>query len=119
MKIIINGNEFPVEIMKTPDEISRGMMGRNELKGGMVFVLKKGIHSFWMENTLIPLDIVFILNNRISQIYKNCTPCSGDCTKHYTGIGDHVVEFPSGTSDKFKIGDKVNLYIGTPSNPVI
>jgi hypothetical protein len=36
----------------------------------------------------------------------------------YTGIGDHVIEFPAGTSEKWKEGDKVSMYLGSPSNPV-
>jgi hypothetical protein len=36
----------------------------------------------------------------------------------YTGIGDHVIEFPAGTANDFKVGDRVNMYLGTPKNPL-
>jgi hypothetical protein len=36
----------------------------------------------------------------------------------YTGIGDHVIEFPSGTTNGWRVGDKVSMYLGTPQNPV-
>ena len=119
MKININGITYPLEVMKTPEELEKGMMGRDSIEGGMLFILKKGVHKFWMKDCIIPLDIIFINNNRISHIHKNCPPCEGDCQKSYSGIGEYVVEFPSGTSNDFKIGDKVNLYLGTQQNPVI
>jgi len=83
----------------------------------MVFKMKKGYQSFHMLNCKIPLDIVFVLNNRINQIHQNCEPCDGECTKKYTGAGDHVIEFPAGVAKNWKQGDQVTMYLGTPMNP--
>lgn len=116
--IRINDITYPAEYMKTPEEIQRGMMGRKELNGCMVFVMGKGHHRFWMRRCLIPLDIIFTLNNRITHIHRDCQPCDIDCPERYSGIGDHVIEFPSGTTNNIKIGDKVSLYLGSPENPV-
>ena len=80
------------------------------------FKTGKGFHSFWMKDTKLPLDIVYVLNNRISRIHPNCQP--NNTEQKYTGIGDHVIEFPAGIASKFNVGDKVNLYLGTPQNPV-
>ena len=119
MSVMINDQVFEAEYMTTPEQISTGMMGRKELNGCMVFKMGKGHHRFWMRRCLIPLDIVFVNNNRISRIHHNCQPHQGEETpKTYTGIGDHVIEFPSGTCNKWKVGDRVNLYLGTPQNPV-
>jgi uncharacterized membrane protein (UPF0127 family) len=118
MGVLVNGQVFDAEYMTTPEQIKQGMMGRKELKGCMVFNMGKGHHRFWMRRCLIPLDIVFVSNNRISRIHHDCQPCDIDCPERYSGIGDHVVEFPSGTCSNFKVGDKVNLYLGTPQNPV-
>ena len=117
MSVRINNQLFDAEYLSTPEDTQRGMMGRESLDGCMVFKLNKGHHSFHMKNCLIPLDIVFVLNNRISRIHDNCKPCDGECDKHYTGIGDHVIEFPAGVAKIFKVGDKVNLFLGTPQNP--
>jgi hypothetical protein len=116
--ININGKIFSAEYLSTPEELQKGMMGRNKLDGCMVFKLNKGYHSFWMKDCMLPLDIVFVLNNRINRIHKNCQPCDGECKQRYTGIGDHVIEFPANTVNDWKIGDKVNMYLGTPQNPV-
>ena len=116
----INNQTFPAEYLSSDDEIMRGMMGRKELNGCMVFKMGKGHHSFWMKNCLIPLDIVFVSNNRISRIHPSCPPAEPRSINppKYTGIGDHVIEFPAGTASKWKIGDKVSMYLGTPQNPV-
>lgn len=118
MNVRINDKNFPAEVMSTPEEIEKGMMNRDTLNGCMVFKLGKGHHSFWMKNCLIPLDIVFILNGRISRIHHNCPPADRHSLTlpRYTGIGDHVIEFPGGSCSDFKVGDKVNLYLGTVSN---
>ena len=120
MSVSINGKRFKAEYMTTPEEISTGMMGRDSLNGCMVFKMdKKGYHHFWMKGCKIPLDIVFILNDRISKIHHNCEPCGdGDCTKTYTGPGDHIIEFPGGSAGNFKEGDSVMMYLGSPINPV-
>lgn len=120
MSVIINSQKFNAEYLSTPEELQKGMMGRDSLDGCMVFKMKKGYHSFWMKNCKIALDIVFVLNNRINKIHHNC-PIEDEhkiTIPHYSGIGDHVIEFPAGTASKWKVGDKVSMYLGSPQNPV-
>jgi uncharacterized membrane protein (UPF0127 family) len=118
MSVIINNKKFPAEYLSTSEEKMKGMMGRDSLEGCMVFKMGMGHHSFWMKDCLIPLDIVFVNKNTISKIHSNCQPCDGNCTQKYTGLGDHVIEFPAGVAGDFKVGDRVNMYLGTPQNPV-
>jgi len=120
MLAIINGKQFQGEYLTQSHEIQKGMMGRDSLDGCMVFKMGMGHHTFWMKNCVIPLDIVFVNKNRISHIHQNCPPAdSHDMNPpRYTGIGDHVIEFPAGTCQGWKVGDRVNLYLGTPQNPV-
>jgi uncharacterized membrane protein (UPF0127 family) len=118
MELRVNGKIFPVEMLTNPDDIQQGMMGRESLDGCMGFKLKKGFHSFWMKDCVIPLDIVFVLNNRINKIFRDCQPCSGEECQHFTAAADHVFEFPSGTCSDFNEGDTANLYLGTKYNPV-
>ena len=120
MSVHINGTTFPAEYMTTPEQTRQGMMGRHSLDGCMVFKMGKGVHSFWMKGCIIPLDIVFVNNNRISKIHRNCSPVHMNVLTppKYTGIGDHVIEFPAGTATNWKSGDKVSMYLGSPLNPV-
>ena len=118
MSVRIGDKIFNAEYLSTPEEIQQGMMGRESLDGCMVFKMGMGTHSFWMKKCIIPLDIVFVNKDRISNIHHDCQPCDGDCNQRYRGIGDHVIEFPSGTASNWKIGDKVKMYLGTPQNPV-
>lgn len=109
MNVRINNKTFVLEVKETDEEIKQGMMGRDSLEGAMLFNVGKGHHSFWMKNCKIPLDIVFINNNRISKIHENCQPCD-ECNENFTGIGDKVLEFPAGTSNGWKPGDRVFFF---------
>ena len=72
--------QYHVEVAKTDEEQAMGLMNRLDLKNnsGMLFLFdneKKA--SFWMKNTFIPLDIIFInKNGSINRIYKNTKPKS-------------------------------------------
>lgn len=119
MSVIINGQQFNAEYLK-PEQFAQGMMGRDKLDGCMVFNTGMGHHSFWMKDCKIPLDIIFVLKNRINKIHSNCpVPDPNQLTiPRYTGIGDHVIEFPGGTAKNWKTGDRVSMYLGSPTNPV-
>ena len=61
--IYLNDKEIWVEIVRTPEERARGLMGRTHLAEdeGMLFIFEKeDYHSFWMKDTLLPLSIAFI-----------------------------------------------------------
>lgn len=112
MSVRINNTTFPAEYLSEPNDIQRGMMGRESLDGCMVFKMGMGHHSFWMKNCLIPLDIVFVNKNTISKIHHNCQPVEPYVLnpQRYTGIGDYVIEFPGGTCSNMKVGDRVNMF---------
>ena len=58
-----SGTSLDVEIAQTPSERQRGLMYREELpiEQGMLFVFpEEDDRGFWMKNTLIPLDMIFV-----------------------------------------------------------
>ena len=67
-----------VELATEPDEMARGLMDRDHLAPGwgMLFVYPdEGIHTFWMKNTLIPLDMIFISSDfKIVGIVERAEP---------------------------------------------
>lgn len=73
---------FRVEVARTPEEQERGLMFRESLPadGGMIFPFKAPrIASFWMHNTLIPLDMIFIRQDgTIARIAPETVPYSLD-----------------------------------------
>lgn len=69
---------FTVELADTPQERARGLMNRESLPAshGMLFVYEKPQRaSFWMKNTLIPLDMIFMdRKGRVTRIHENAVP---------------------------------------------
>jgi uncharacterized membrane protein (UPF0127 family) len=69
---------FQVEIAATPAQQKRGLMFRESLAPdrGMLFTYAKPRPAaFWMKNTLIPLDIIYIApNGRVLSIARNARP---------------------------------------------
>ncbi len=70
--------EVTVEIADTPAAIQRGLMYREHLPPdhGMLFIFRdEQIRTFWMKNTLIPLDMIFISSDRlVAGIVENAEP---------------------------------------------
>jgi len=77
-----SGREIMAELAVTPAERERGLMFREKLEPdqGMLFVFEEeDLYSFWMKNTLIPLDIIWInCHQQIVHIEKNVPPCTQD-----------------------------------------
>jgi uncharacterized membrane protein (UPF0127 family) len=69
-----------LEVMNTPAARERGMMYRPALAEdhGMLFVFPEEVeHPFWMKNTLVPLDMLFIAGDgRIVGIHADAVPLS-------------------------------------------
>jgi len=102
----INQYKFKTKVLKTPNEISLGMMGK-KFDGNfnaLLFVMNSFIvNSFWMKNCIVPLDVIFIQNNKITSIHHNCPPCKTDFCKTYTGKGNLIIEMPGGTCKTLNI----------------
>lgn len=110
------GNEkikIEIEIADNDYERQLGLMNRKEMKEnqGMLFIFPyETLQSFWMRNTLIPLDIVFINSKKeIVTIHKN-THTLSDQSYPSSAPAEYVLEVIAGFTDKFNIqlGDKIN-----------
>ena len=71
---------FVVEVARTPEQQERGLMFRQSLgdNQGMIFPYDPPVPaSFWMKNTLIPLDMIFIRpDHTIARVADNTVPLS-------------------------------------------
>lgn len=104
---------FKVEVVDNDATRSQGLMYRTELApdAGMLFDFKEERQtSFWMKNTLIPLDMVFVsADGVVRNIHVNARPLD------LTGIGSKVpvqfvLEIPGGRSEEIglKVGDRMD-----------
>ena len=114
-RVCFEKNCFFAELAQAPAERARGLMFRNELpeNRGMLFVFKgEGIHSFWMKNTYIPLDIIWIsAEKEVVFINKDTPPCGEECPLIIPDKSAlYVLEINAGMADTIglEIGD--NLY---------
>ncbi len=94
-----------VKLAETDSEKKKGLMHFNKLEGidGMLFDYKKPqIVNFWMKNTLIPLDIIFINNEGFVTAIKKGEPNSQKIISSKTAISV-VIEVPRGCAKKLLI----------------
>lgn len=102
-----------VEIAETDEARHKGLMYRDGMEEtqGMLFIFpKEEPQGFYMKNTLLPLDIIFVNSKKeVVKIYKNTTPLSEqDLPSVKPAI--YVVEVNGGFTDKFSIkeGDYID-----------
>ncbi|MFZ1290548.1 MAG: DUF192 domain-containing protein [Melioribacteraceae bacterium] len=105
-------SSIDVEFADNDEERATGLMFRNEMKEnqGMLFIFPyENQQSFYMKNTILPLDIIYVNKNlEIVTIFKNTTPFSLDSLPS-SAPAQYVVEVNAGYSEKYNIteGDKV------------
>lgn len=109
--------KIDLEIADSDYERQLGLMNRKEMKEneGMLFIFPmQGNQSFWMRNTLISLDMLFINDQKqIVTIHKN-TKILSDQSYPASQPAIYVVEVLAGFTDKYniRVGDKIN-WMGT------
>ena len=103
---------FNVEVVDTPESRAQGLMFRTSLApdAGMLFDFKESRQvSFWMQNTMIPLDMLFIRHDgTIANIHVNAKPLDPTSIPS-DGPVEFVLEIAGGRSVELgiKAGDTV------------
>lgn len=120
----IAGKTIQLEVARTPDQQRIGLMNRTSLASdrGMLFLFNPARPTqFWMKNTLISLDMLFLRNGVIKVIEKNVPPCKADPCRTYGSLSepiDQVIELRGGRASELglKVGDRlpVRFLSGTP-----
>lgn len=108
--VALGGKVFQVELARSPSEHALGLMYRKSLDQdrGMLFIFDEDApRSFWMKNTLIPLDMVFIAGDgRIVSIERDVMPCRSDpCPSVIGGPARYVLEVAANQSVDVREGD--------------
>jgi uncharacterized membrane protein (UPF0127 family) len=103
---------FTVEIAATPDQRAYGLMFREKMAQDAGMLFDFGVTrrvTMWMENTILPLDMLFAdARGTITHIKQDATPYSRDIID---SMGDvrYVVELNAGTVSRLGIrpGDRI------------
>lgn len=105
-QVTVAGQTILLEVATTPAEQAQGLMFRPELAAdrGMLFQFPEArIVRFWMKNTLIPLDMIFLRDGKIKSIIADVPPCQADPCPTYgprTKEVNQVLELGAGQAQK-------------------
>lgn len=108
-----DGRAFLAEVADTPVERARGLMFRERLEPdlGMIFLFDApGLHSFWMKNTHIPLDILWIdSRGQVVHIERRVPPCAADPCPSYSPLrpAAGVLEVAAGQAGALRLGERL------------
>ncbi len=116
-EVCFGGHCFEVELVTTSKEKEMGLMFRESLDSnkGMLFIFEQpGIYSFWMKNTLVPLDIIWISEDfKVVFISENTQPClEKECVLvEPNRQAKYVLEVKGGTSARIglRVGGEVSV----------
>ncbi len=104
------------ELAQTPEKRSQGLMFRQVLREGegMLFAFEtEAVYSFWMKNTLIPLDMIWVDSSKKVVHIEHAIPCTTERCQSYTPsvAALYVVEVNAGFAEEnnIKIGDAVEF----------
>lgn len=119
-----DGRSLSVELVDTPDARTKGLMFRTALPAdyGMLFVFAREMPlTFWMKNTLVPLDMVFIGSDRtITRIHRGVKASRLDTPEDRVaragGVGQFVLELPAGAAERYRLteGQRLGFEVAIP-----
>ena len=95
-----------MEVAATEESRTRGLMFRNSLAAseGMLFLFPQQQRlSFWMRNTVVPLDMVFVAQDwTVAGVVENAAPFT-DTPRYIDRPSQYVLEFNAGTVKRLGI----------------
>lgn len=113
----IAGQVIQLEVARTPQEQAMGLMYRTSLPGdrGMLFSFDPPRPvQFWMQDTLIPLDMVFMRDGEIKSIVASAQPCTSTPCPTYgprREAVNQVIELAGGRAAELglAVGDRITI----------
>ena len=111
MNLEIGGAAFQVEVARSAEEQSRGLMYRKRLgpREGMLFVYERDRRlSFWMKNTSVPLSIGFLTKDGTIVQIEDMTPFDLDTVRSVISVR-YALELPKGAFAEVGagVGDRI------------
>ena len=122
-EVVIGGHAFTLELATTREEHHQGLFNRDHLlpDAGMLFVFtEESILAFWMKDTLIPLDILFLDQDRRIVDILTMTPQPGVPTDELTVYRSalpamYAVEVNAGTAAELGLAPGMVVDFRIPS----
>lgn len=115
--ILPDGFTVAVEVANTDELRAQGLMFRDRLRPGtgmIFFFAQDGVYPFWMKNTMIPLDMIWIdASKRIVHVKRDVPPCRVEnCPSYDPGVpARYVLELAAGEAAKHRLeaGDQLQF----------
>ncbi len=107
--VLPSGADYQVEVARTPEQQAQGLMFRESLaaNSGMLFLFPDGaVHKFWMKNTMIPLDMIWMdPQGKVLFVSADTPPCKADpCPSYGPDVpASSVLEIAGGAAKKEKV----------------
>ena len=120
-----DGFQVRIEIAADEDTRAQGLMFRDRVPEGtgMLFVFAQpGDFPFWMKNTLIPLDMIWIDGeNRVVHVEANVPPCKADPCPNYPphALAKYVLELAGGQAARHRVSNGSTLKFERLENVVV
>jgi uncharacterized membrane protein (UPF0127 family) len=104
----IGNASVKAEIADTVDKQMKGLMSRDDLKEneGMLFIFNDyDYHAIWMMNMKFPIDIIWIKDGKVVDLYRDAQPCGLSCPTYFPKVTDnYILEVKSGFAERHNIG---------------
>lgn len=118
-KVCFQKQCFDVDIARTGEEVMRGLQFRRQLKDdeGMLFLFSQSsVYHFWMKDTFIPLDIIWLDDSRrVLYVASHALPClKSPCTTYGPDKASrYVLEINAGLCEKWniRVGDEAVFHL--------
>ena len=115
--VLPSGSRYRVELARTSEEQAQGLMFREALppNAGMLFLFPEpGTHKFWMKNTMIPLDIIWMdSTGKVVFVSPNTPQCRADPCPNYGPDQSalNVLEIAGGMAkqEKVEVGSLIRV----------
>ncbi len=115
--VLPSGAVYRLELATVPEDLAQGLMYRENLpeRTGMLFLFAEpSPHHFWMKNTMIPLDIVWLDDaGRVIFVSVDTPPCKADpCPTYGTDVPvRRVLEIAGGMAKKegVVVGSRIEI----------
>jgi len=123
--VLPDGYQVRIELVADDDTRAQGLMYRDRVPAGtgMLFLFaQSGEYPFWMKNTLVPLDMIWLDEaRRVVHVASSVPPCKADPCPSYppNAQAKYVLELGAGEAAKHRVANGATLTFERLGNVVV